>query len=236
MRDSNFTLGSLFTIVVLAAIIILGNSSAVVGDKNTDKAVVTAPVQTVAIVPPQVAVDKPVVRHKRPVVVPNPSAKEIAKWVPAKFPAKVLASWYGSVYRGRRTSSGEKFNPDGFTAANRTLPFGTLVKVTYIKTGKTVVVKVTDRGPMNPKWEFDLSAGAADALGMKRDGVGQLVAEIMPGGQTCDTFGCIVPFPHQHQKVTAPEIPHPQIDVEPTVPMILLPESEEISSNLAGGQ
>jgi murein L,D-transpeptidase YcbB/YkuD len=78
----------------------------------------------------------------------------------------VRATWYGNELRGNRTASGEWFNPDGMTAAHRSLPFGTCLVVGNPKTGSTTVVRVNDRGPFTRGVTLDLSAGAARAIGM----------------------------------------------------------------------
>jgi rare lipoprotein A len=76
-----------------------------------------------------------------------------------------------AVYRhGQRTASGEPFNPQGMTAAHRTLPFGTHLTVTNPRTGKSVVVVVNDRGPFVSGVGLDLSFGAAQAIGMRSNG------------------------------------------------------------------
>lgn len=78
-----------------------------------------------------------------------------------------LASWYGPGLHGRRTASGERFDRFGFTAAHRTLPFGTRVCVRSLVTGKTVMVRINDRGPFGSNDRvIDLSQGAARELGM----------------------------------------------------------------------
>lgn len=81
------------------------------------------------------------------------------------------ASYYGRKWNGRKTSSGEVFNTDSFTCAHRTLPFGTLLKVTNKKNGKTVVVRVTDRGPFVKGRIVDLSMAAAKQIDMIHSGV-----------------------------------------------------------------
>ena len=73
------------------------------------------------------------------------------------------ASWYGS---GHRTASGERFNPNGMTAAHRSLPFGTRVRVENQRTGRSVIVRINDRGPFVRGRIIDLSRGSARALGM----------------------------------------------------------------------
>jgi rare lipoprotein A len=79
---------------------------------------------------------------------------------------RVSASWYGDELRGNRTASGEKFNPDGLTAAHRTLPFGTCLVVGNPRNGKSVNVRVNDRGPFAKDRMLDLAAGAARAIGI----------------------------------------------------------------------
>ncbi len=73
------------------------------------------------------------------------------------------ASWYQD---GKRTANGERYNPDGITAAHRKLPFGTRVRVTHKRTGRSVVVRINDRGPFIRGRIIDLSRGAKRALGM----------------------------------------------------------------------
>jgi len=76
------------------------------------------------------------------------------------------ASWYGPRFNGRRTASGERFDMREFTAAHRTLPFGTLVRVHSLVNGKEVDVRITDRGPYTGSRIIDLSRAAAEELGM----------------------------------------------------------------------
>jgi rare lipoprotein A len=76
------------------------------------------------------------------------------------------ASWYGDELRGRKTANGESFNPDGFTAAHRTLPFQSYAEVTALDTGRTILVRINDRGPYHGNRIIDLSHGAARQLGM----------------------------------------------------------------------
>ena len=80
-------------------------------------------------------------------------------------------AYYGQKFNGRKTASGESFNSGAMTMAQKTLPFGTMVKVTNIKNSKSVVVRVNDRGPSTPDRIGDLTAGAASKIGMIRTGV-----------------------------------------------------------------
>lgn len=85
------------------------------------------------------------------------------------------ASYYGNE-SGSRTASGQRFNQEAMTAAHRTLPFGTRVKVTHA--GRSVVVTINDRGPFIRGRVLDLSKGAARAVGLTGRGVGHVVAEV----------------------------------------------------------
>lgn len=92
-------------------------------------------------------------------------------------PAAVEASYYGKGFAGKPTASGETFNPQEMTAAHRTLPFGTIVKVTDATTGKSVEVRINDRGPFHGNREIDLSEGAARKLGMLGAGTAKVIIE-----------------------------------------------------------
>lgn len=91
---------------------------------------------------------------------------------------KGLASWYGSKFHGRRTASGERYDRHAMTAAHRTLPFGTRVRVRSVVTGKEVVVRINDRGPFKRSRVIDLSQAAFNALGLQGRGVTQV--ELLP--------------------------------------------------------
>ena len=88
---------------------------------------------------------------------------------------KKLQAGYASYYRhGRRTANGESFDPEGMTAAHRTLPFGTKVRVVHPGTGREVVVRINDRGPFTGGRVIDLAQGAARHLGLLRSGVARV--------------------------------------------------------------
>ena len=91
----------------------------------------------------------------------------IAMAAPAYADQEVTATWYGNELSGHRTASGETFNPSGMTAAHKSLPIGTCLVVGNPKTGKSVAVRVNDRGPFTAGLTLDLSAGAARAIGMR---------------------------------------------------------------------
>jgi rare lipoprotein A len=87
-----------------------------------------------------------------------------------------LASFYS---HGSRTASGERFDPHDLTAAHRTLPFGTRVRVTNLATGRSVTVRVNDRGPYVRGRAIDVSSSAAQMLGIKRQGVAKVKLDVV---------------------------------------------------------
>jgi rare lipoprotein A len=89
------------------------------------------------------------------------------------------ASYYGHELAGNRTASGERFNPMGMTAAHRTLPLGSKLKVTNKSNGKSVVVRINDRGPFVKHRLIDVSLGAAREIGMYRAGKAQVRLELL---------------------------------------------------------
>lgn len=90
-----------------------------------------------------------------------------------------MASWYGPGFHGRRSASGEVFNQNDLTAAHRTLPFGTRVRVTNVSTGQSVVVRINDRGPFGHGRVIDLSAAAASNIGLRASGVARVQLEVL---------------------------------------------------------
>ena len=90
-----------------------------------------------------------------------------------------VASWYGGKFHGRLTSSGEVFDTNTMTAAHRTLPFGTIVRVTNVDNGKSAVVKINDRGPFVEGRVIDLSQAAAEQIDMLGQGVARVSLEIV---------------------------------------------------------
>ena len=96
---------------------------------------------------------------------------------------KGTASWYGNEYHGRATASGEIFNENAMTAAHRSLPFGTLVRVKNLQNDRTCVVRINDRGPFIRGRIIDLSKRAARELGMLAAGVVPVRLEILKQGR-----------------------------------------------------
>ena len=116
----------------------------------------------------------------------------------AQEPQKGKASYYSKKATGARTSSGERLHHDSLTCAHRTHPFGTMLKVTNPKNGKSVVVKVTDRGPFGRGRIIDLSWRAAKELGMLAQGVAMVLVEVADD--------IVVPFKAKEEKRNLPEL------------------------------
>ena len=93
--------------------------------------------------------------------------------------SRMVASWYGMKFQGRLTSSGEHFDLKKLTAASKTLPLGTLVVLTSPSTGRTVVVRINDRGPWLKGRDLDVSEAAAIKLGIHERGVARLEAAVI---------------------------------------------------------
>ena len=89
------------------------------------------------------------------------------------------ASWYGPGFYGNRTANGEVFRPGTLTAAHRTLPFGTKVRVTNLWNGRSAVVRINDRGPFHGRRVIDLAHGAASQLGLISSGIAQVKLEVL---------------------------------------------------------
>ena len=116
----------------------------------------------------------------------------------SQTPQKGKASYYSKKATGARTSSGERLHHDSLTCAHRTHPFGTMLKVTNPKNGKSVVVKVTDRGPFGRGRIIDLSWRAAKELGMLAQGVAMVLVEVADD--------IVVPFKAKEEKKNLPEL------------------------------
>jgi rare lipoprotein A len=110
------------------------------------------------------------------VTVATVAAALVAGSLQAEAGQRGMASYYG--YRSK-TASGEMMNPNAMTAAHKTLPFGTRVRVTNRRTGRSVVVRINDRGPFVRGRIIDVSTGAARALGMVGAGVAPVTVEVV---------------------------------------------------------
>ena len=100
-----------------------------------------------------------------------------------------LASWYGPPYHNRRGSNGEVYNMHAMTAAHRTYPLGSIVRVTNVKTGHSALVRITDRGPFIPGRVLDLSLAAARKVDVWQPGVAQVKVELLQSGPSAESAG-----------------------------------------------
>jgi rare lipoprotein A len=105
-----------------------------------------------------------------------PSTTVLAKTKPSITGS---ASWYGGKFHGRKTANGERYNQNALTAAHKSLPFGTKVRVTNAANGKSVIVRINDRGPYSGKRVIDLSRAAANAVGMIQRGVARVRVDVL---------------------------------------------------------
>jgi rare lipoprotein A len=149
----------------------------------------TPAVQADALLPRPMATKPP----GPPILAPTPAL--LAPKITARSrPADLLhgvASWYGGVFNGRRTASGERFDMYAMTACHPTLPFGTVVRVTNRENQRSVVVRITDRGYLFKGRMLDLSYGAAQKLAMIKAGTAKVDLEIVSLGE---------PRPKRHKK------------------------------------
>jgi rare lipoprotein A len=122
-------------------------------------------------------------------VAGKPQERQVAQvsFGPIRLHFTGLASWYGPGFHGRRSASGEVYNQNAMTAAHRSLPFGTTVQVTNLRNGRSVVVRITDRGPFIRGRVIDLSAAAARVLGVMQSGVAPVQLEVLDNSQTAVT-------------------------------------------------
>jgi rare lipoprotein A len=114
--------------------------------------------------------------------VPAPAdhdALEIPAGTKPIFVETGLASWYGAPYHNRRGSNGEIYDMHALTAAHRTLPLSSIVRVTNVKTGRSVLVRITDRGPFIEGRILDLSQAAAEKIDLRQAGVGMVRIEVL---------------------------------------------------------
>ena len=121
----------------------------------------------------------PVELNESPELAPAPPAPKV-KMVPDVV--KIItgeASWYGPGFYGNRTASGEIYRPGTMTAAHRTLPFGTKVRVTNLWNGRSAVIRINDRGPFVGHRVIDLGHGAASSLGLTASGIAQVRLEVL---------------------------------------------------------
>ncbi len=107
----------------------------------------------------------------------------VAPIITAMSAQEGLASYYSNDFQGRKTSDGEIFDNSKLTAAHRTYPFGTIVKVTNLTTNAEVEVRINDRGPVKQERVIDLSFAAAKAIGIDRAGLGKVRLDVVKWGK-----------------------------------------------------
>jgi rare lipoprotein A len=119
-------------------------------------------------------------------VAGQPQERKIAQLSlgPIRLQMTGVASWYGPGFHGRRSANGEVYNQNSMTAAHRSLPFGTNVQVTNLNNGRSVIVRITDRGPFVRGRVIDLSAAAARVLGVMQSGVAPVQLNVLDDSQT----------------------------------------------------
>ena len=122
-------------------------------------------------------------------VADNQADADFVSTHPAIYSEEGLASWYGPPYDKRRGANGEIFDKDALTAAHRTLPMNSLIKVTNLATGQSAIVRVTDRGPFVHDRTLDLSLGSAKAIGVWRPGVARVRIEVFSAPASLDVGG-----------------------------------------------
>jgi rare lipoprotein A len=118
-----------------------------------------------------------------PIASATPALLAPQKPLETIHPLHGIASWYGGVFNGRRTASGERFDMYALTACHPTLPFGSLVRVVNLKNGRSVVVRITDRGYLFKGRILDLSYGAAQRLAMTKPGLAEVQLEVLSLGK-----------------------------------------------------
>ncbi|MFZ3191701.1 MAG: septal ring lytic transglycosylase RlpA family protein [Moraxellaceae bacterium] len=157
------------------------NSSARLATTPINSAKATVMVKTEESVSIAVRPTREVTASRKPVVVEEDGLMDrmnvLAAQTVRRFNQSGLASWYGRQFNGRPTASGERFDMHGLTAAHRSLPLNCYIRVTNQDNGKSVVVKVNDRGPFHGNRILDLSYGAAQQIGITSRGVGNVTIE-----------------------------------------------------------
>ena len=131
---------------------------------------------------PQMSLDAPA----PPTPVTAPTVIKKKRFAFLRNTSVGIASWYGSVLDGHKTASGETFDMSQMTACHRTLPFGTMVRVVDLRSHKSVIVRINDRGVLFADRIIDLSRGAAERLGIRSSGVANVRREVL-NKQQADT-------------------------------------------------
>lgn len=168
----------------------------VAGCSHKPQAVYTPP-------PPAITQPPPAVAESNIPPAANPPESAGAESRAPIYSETGMASWYGPPYNKRRGANGEIFDQNAVTAAHRTLPMGSLIRVTNLQTGQAATMRITDRGPFVPDRVLDLSVGAAKAVGVWRPGTARVRIDvyeapkpIAQGGRWCVQIGA---FSSEHE-------------------------------------
>ena len=183
-------------LILISAAITFGT-----GCRHQQQAVAVAPPPALPTTPPLALPTTPI-PGSAPTATSTPSASGLpgaiadstadADFVgshPAIYSEEGMASWYGPPYDKRRGANGEIYDQNALTAAHRTLPMNSLIKVTNLATGQSAIVRVTDRGPFVPNRTLDLSLASAKAIGVWRPGVARVRVDVYAAPSPLDRGG-----------------------------------------------
>ena len=160
--------------VAMVALVVLYSARTVQADASLPRPALTAP----AASPAKIATPVSLADQEPPQTAPTPAA---LNW---KDRIRGVASWYGGVFNGRKTASGETYDMYAMTACHPSLPFGSIVRVVNVHNHRSVVVKITDRGDLVEEGRIiDLSYGAAKKLGMTQSGLAKVDLEVLSLGK-----------------------------------------------------
>ena len=134
------------------------------------------------------AAQGPNISEAKPAPVSSVQVRQVAKQVRTKPFQVGTASWYGDTFQGKPTASGEPYEMYDMTAAHLKLPMGSYVKVTNLRNGKAVIVRVNDRGPVVPGRIIDLSYGAAQALQFRHRGLQRVRLDLVDPHQIAPNY------------------------------------------------
>jgi rare lipoprotein A len=193
--DGALLFGTILAAVVLFAMLFTGCSSRIARDTGD-----AAPQEPIDISGIQDAVprDEPLSRYGNPVSYEVMGHRYYTLSSRNGYVERGIASWYGTKFHGQRTSSGEIYDLYKMTAAHKTLPLPTYARVTNLVNGRTIIVKINDRGPFHPNRIIDLSYVAAAKLGILGKGTGLVEVEaINPSAPKKPMFATRIPAAHQ---------------------------------------
>ena len=134
------------------------------------------------------AAQGPNISEAKPAPVGSLQVRQVVKQVKTKPYQVGTASWYGDTFQGKPTASGEPYEMYDMTAAHLKLPMGSYVKVTNLRNGKAVIVRVNDRGPVVPGRSIDLSYGAAQALQFRHRGLQRVRLDLVDPHQVASSY------------------------------------------------